>query len=284
MAWNSARDDRDKCLGARRVNRILPLLALIIGWGLAGCASTPKDTYVEKPVEELYNSAIDTMLDRNYVDALKQFEEVERQHPYSVWATKAQLMEAYVNYEANKYDEAVSAADRFIQLHPGNRDTAYAYYIKAISYYEQITDVERDQRNTERALTALQDVVNRYPDTQYARDARLKIDLTRDHLAGKEMEIGRYYQRRNDYLAAINRYKQVLSEYQTTTHVPEALARLTECYLALGVVDEAKASAAVLGYNFPNSDWYKDSYALIGGTYEAPDQPGWVGRIVNSIF
>jgi len=290
IAWNGAREVRNGSsshragLSAGRIRRILPLFALVIGCGLAGCSSTPKDTYTERPVEELYNTAIDSMLEDNNATALKQFEDVEQQHPYSVWATKAQLMEAYINYKSNKYDEAVSAADRFVQLHPGNRDTAYAYYIKAISYYEQITDVQRDQRNTQRALNALQDVVNRYPDTQYARDARLKIDLTRDHLAGKEMEIGRYYQRRSEYLAAINRYKQVLSEYQTTTHVPEALARLTECYLALGVNDEAKATAAVLGYNFPNSDWYKDSYAQIGGSHQGPDQQGWVGRIVDSIF
>jgi outer membrane protein assembly factor BamD len=259
-------------------------LALVVGLGLAGCSSAPTDTYTERPVEELYNKAVDAMLDENYVQAGKMFDEVERQHPYSIWATKAQLMQAYVNYQANKYDEAVSAADRFITLHPGNRDTAYAYYIKAISYYEQITDVERDQKNTDRALKALDEIVTRYPDSKYARDARLKLDLTRDHLAGKEMEIGRYYERREQYLAAINRYKHVVSDYQTTTHVPEALARLTECYMALGVVKEAQASAAVLGYNFPNSDWYKDSYALVGGTYQAPDQPSWLGRVVGSIF
>jgi outer membrane protein assembly factor BamD len=259
-------------------------LALVVGLGLAGCSSTPTDAYTERPVEELYNKAVDAMLDENYIQAGKMFDEVERQHPYSIWATKAQLMQAYVNYQANKYDEAVAAADRFITLHPGNRDTAYAYYIKAISYYEQITDVERDQKNTDRALKALDEIVTRYPDSKYARDARLKLDLTRDHLAGKEMEIGRYYERREQYLAAINRYKHVVSDYQTTTHVPEALARLTECYMALGVVKEAQASAAVLGYNFPNSDWYKDSYALVGGTYQAPDRPSWLGRVVGSIF
>jgi outer membrane protein assembly factor BamD len=260
---------------------------------LAACGSTaPKDVYVEKPVEQLYNSAMDRLLDQDYKNAAKQFDEVERQHPYSVWATKAQLMGAYAHYEEGKYDEAVIAADRFIQLHPGNRDVAYAYYLKALSYYIQIVDVGRDQQTTQKALKALDDVVRRFPDTRYARDARLKLDLARDHLAGKDMEIGRFYEKQGQYLAAINRFKRVVDTYQTTTHVPEALHRLTECYLALGVVDEAKATASVLGYNYPGSEWYQDSYALltgipVGGSAvagEKPAQPGWFSRVVSAIF
>src|SRR5260221_10859285 len=191
----------------------------------AGCSSDEKDTYVEAPVEKLYNEATDSMLNGQFDQAAKQFDEVERQHPYSVWATKAQLMAAYANYQANKYDDAVVALDRFIQLNPSNRDVAYAYYMKALCYYEQITDVQRDAKMTEQALKSLEEVVNRFPESVYGRDARLKIDLTHDHLAGKEMDVGRYYLTRAQYLAALNRFKFVVDKYQTTSHVPEALHR-----------------------------------------------------------
>src|SRR5579863_1370295 len=187
---------------------------------LAACGGADKDKYVEKPVEQLYNAAMNQLLDEEYEKAAKAFEEVERQHPYSVWATKAQLMTAYSFYEAGKYDESIAAADRFIQLHPGHEDVAYAYYMKALDYYVQITDVGRDQRITEDALKTLQEVARRFPGTRYARGAMLKIDLTRDHLAGKEMEIGRYYETQKEYLAAINRFRAVVDNYQTTTHVP----------------------------------------------------------------
>jgi outer membrane protein assembly factor BamD len=172
-------------------------------------------------------------------------------------------MAGYSHYQNQRYDEAIIALDRFIELHPGNRDAPYAHYLKALSYYEQISDVGRDQKMTRLALDAMREVVRRYPNTNYARDARLKFDLTQDHLAGKDMAIGRYYQRQTDYLAAINRYRAVIERFQTTTHVPEALHRLTECYLALGITDEAQMSAAVLGHNFPGSRWYDDSYALL---------------------
>jgi outer membrane protein assembly factor BamD len=264
---------------------------------LAACGGA-KDTYVEKPVEDLYNSAMDQLLDHAYDKAAKSFDEVERQHPYSVWATKAQLMSAYALYQAAKYDESVVAADRFIQLHPGHRDVAYAYYLKALDYYVQIADVARDQRATEKAMTALGEVVRRFPDSRYARDARLKIDLARDHLAGKEMEIGRWYERERLYLAAINRFKRVVDDYQTTTHVPEALHRLTECYMSLGLADEAQRTASVLGYNYPGSVWYSDSYALFktrrptaiaegSGTENAAPPPSksasWFGRVFDSV-
>jgi outer membrane protein assembly factor BamD len=230
---------------------------------LAACGTTGKDDYVEKPVEDLYNSAMDQLADESYDKAAKAFQEVERQHPYSVWATKGQLMAAYSLYLAGKYDDSITACDRFIQLHPGHRDIAYAYYLKALDYYVQIADVARDQRATEQALAALNEVVRRFPDSRYGRDARLKIDLARDHLAGKEMEIGRYYEKQGSYLAAVNRFKRVVDEYQTTTHAPEALSRLTECYLALGLPDEAQRTAAVLGYNYPGSPWYDTTYALV---------------------
>ena len=238
------------------------LLAVTI---LAGCSSGDTPEYVERPVEELYNEAVDQAEGEDFADAADTFLEVERQHPYSIWATKAQLMSAFSYYSDGQYDDAILSADRFIQLHPGNRDVSYAYYLKALSYYEQITDVGRDQRTTELALQTLDDVVRRFPDSGYAKDAVLKIDLTRDHLAGKEMEIGRYYHERDNYLAAINRYRTVIENYQTTTHVPEALHRLSAAYAALGIEPEARSNAAVLGHNFPGSEWYIDSYELVEG-------------------
>ncbi len=252
---------------------------------LAACGGAKKDAYIEKPVDDLYNQAMDEMVEERYGPAAKTFDQVESQHPYSVWATKSQLMAAYALYENGSYGEAIVAADRFIQLHPGHRDIAYAYYLKAISYYVQIVDVGRDQKITEQALKALDDVVRRFPDSKYARDAKLKLDFTRDHLAGKEMEIGRYYLKRDQYLAAMNRFKRVIDNYQTTTHVPEALERLIECDLALGLTKEAKDNAAVLGYNYPGSEWYSDGYELVTGAGN-PGEPkeGWLGRTVGSLF
>src|SRR5258708_32821902 len=265
---------------------IAALLAIgPLALGLGAC-SNKKDDYLERPVEQIYNQATDLLLDRNYLQAAKQFDEVERQHPYSVWATKAQLMAAYANYQANKYDDAVVALDRFIQLNPSNRDVAYAYYMKALCYYEQITDVQRDAKMTEQALKSLEEVVNRCPESVYGRDARLKIDLTHDHLAGKEMDVGRYYLTRAQYLAALNRFKFVVDKYQTTSHVPEALHRMIECYLALGLKEEAKRTAAVLGYNYPGSQWYMDSYSLVE-TGQLPAQdgegPGLFRRALNTL-
>jgi len=243
----------------------LKLSGALVAVLVVAVCSTDDPEYVERPVEELYNEAVDSVETEEYGQAADLFLEVERQHPYSIWATKAQLMSAFSYYSDGQYDDAILAVDRFIQLHPGNRDVGYAYYLKALSYYEQITDVGRDQRNTEQALVALEEIIRRFPDSGYARDARLKLDLTRDHLAGKEMEVGRYYHERENYLAAINRYKTVIENYQTTTHVPEALHRLSEAYVALGIEPEARANAAVLGFNFPGSEWYLDSYELVEG-------------------
>ena len=231
---------------------------------LGGCSGDDED-YVEQPVEQLYNEAQDLLEDGDARRAGQAFEEVERQHPYSQWATRAQLMSAFAYYEANAYDEAIAAAERFIELHPGHQDVPYAYYLIGISYYERISDVGRDQKMTEEALAAFDELLRRFPDSEYARDAELKADLARDHLAGKEMSIGRYYLRRAQYVAAINRFRNVVDRYQTTTHVAEALHRLTEAYLALGLQQEAQKNAAVLGYNFPGSEWYMDSYALLNG-------------------
>jgi outer membrane protein assembly factor BamD len=239
---------------------------------LAACAEVEEPVYQARTVETLYNSGVNALRLEEYKLAVEVFDEVERQHPYSVWATKAQLMSAYASYKRDEYDEAVIGLDRFIELHPGNKDIAYAYYLKALSYYEQISDVGRDQKMTRLALESLQEVARRYPDTRYGRDARAKLDLAQDHLAGKEMTIGRYYQSRQEHLAAINRFKAVLKNHQTTTHVPEALHRLTESYLALGVTDEAQTATAVLGHNYPGSPWYQDSYALLEGRGLRPIQ------------
>jgi outer membrane protein assembly factor BamD len=266
-------------------SRTLALVMACAMMFLVAC-SEEEPEYVERPVEELYNEAMDMMEVRNFEGAVTAFEEVDRQHPYSVWATKAQLMSAYVYYRADRYDEAIIALDRFIDLHPGNRDIAYAYYLRAVSYYEQIVDVGRDQKITRLALDALRDVLRRFPNTEYARDSQLKLDLTQDHLAGKEMAIGRFYQRREEHLAAINRFRSVIRTYETTTHVPEALHRLVESYVALGIVEEAERTASVLGYNFPGSDWYANSYALItdGQNLDAPEEDGWLSWTWSWIF
>ena len=267
-----------------RARGLLLACALALPVGLVGCASDEPE-YVERPVGELYNQAMDQLLDEEYQQAAQTFDEVERQHPYSTWASKAQLMAGYAHYLNDNYTEAVNALDRFIELHPGNRDIAYAYYLKALSYYEQIADVRRDQEMTRQARSALQEVVNRFPDTKYARDARLKLDLTEDHLAGAEMVVGRYYLDRGHYLAAIKRFRQVIEDHQTTTHVPEALHRLVEAYMALGVVDEAQATAAVLGHNYPGSDWYADSYQLLTGRDVTPerDEDSWISRVWEQV-
>ena len=269
---------------AQAVTRYSLVLAAIF---LVTSCSTEEVAYEERPVEEIYNQAMDRLLRGDSQLAAIDFDEVERQHPYSVWARKSQLMAAYSHYLDNKFDEAIFAAQRFLQLHPGNRDAPYAYYLVAISYYEQIADIGREQKITELALEALQEVVNLYPTSEYARDARLKIDLARDHLAGKEMEIGRYYLERGHYGAAINRFRQVAEIYQTTSHVPEALHRLTEAYLALGIVEEARNTAAVLGHNYPGSKWYVDSYALLTRedfrADKDDDQP-WYSRFWISVF
>ena len=253
--------------------------------GLIG-SRTPNAALLDQSPEGLYAAGVEALQQRRFPQAVELFDRVERDHPYSAWATNAKLMSAYADYQRNRYPEAIGALDRFIQLHPAHRDIAYAYYLRALCYYEQIADSQRDQRTTELAIIALQDVVNRFPETAYARDARLKIDLGRDHLAGKEMNIGRFYQRQRLYAAAINRYRRVIEDYQTTNHVPEALHRLTESYLALGLTDEARRTASVLGYNFPGNPWYQDSYALLvaGAEPAREDRPGFFRRSLNWLF
>ena len=231
---------------------------------LEGCAGDgDRPEYRERTLAAIYNNAVYNLERGRYQAAAYEFDEVERQHPYSPWARRSMLMSAYTYYLQNKYDEAISSAQRFISLHPGNKHAVYAYYLIGQSYYERISDVARDQKITELALESFTEVIRRYPSSDYAKDSQLKIDLTRDHLAGKEMYIGRYYLNQSAFLAAINRFKKVIVEYQNTSHTPEALHRIVEAYISLGLIDEAKATAAVLGHNFPNSDWYKDTYQLI---------------------
>ncbi|ABC63538.1 outer membrane protein assembly factor BamD [Erythrobacter litoralis] len=243
---------------------------------LAACSTGgggERDTaYVARDVETLYASAKDRLDRGNAKLAAALFDEVERQHPYSPWARRAQLMSAFSYYVSRDYTKAIQSAQRFLSIHPGNKDAPYAYYLIALSYYEQISDVQRDQKVTEQALTALREVDRRFPQTEYAADARLKMDLVNDHLAGKEMEIGRFYQRTAKWAAAVIRFQNVVDDYQTTSHAPEALYRLTESNLALGIPTEAKKYAAVLGANYPGSEWYEKAYELIGD--HAPTQLG----------
>ncbi len=247
-------------------------IALALGtlsFALSGCASfggsgSKGDTkYVARDVNTLYTTAKERLDAGNYEVAAVLFDEVERQHPYSPWARRAQLMSAFSYYSAAKYNESINSARRFLSIHPGNKDAPYAYYLIALCYYEQISDVTRDQKITQQALAALGEVQRRYPNSRYAADSGLKIDLVNDHLAGKEMEIGRFYQRRALWLASSLRFREVVDKYQTTSHAPEALYRLTESYLAMGVPEEAKKSAAVLGANYPGSKWYERAYALM---------------------
>src|SRR5687767_11148315 len=231
---------------------------------LTGGGRTKADTrYVARDVNTLYNAAWTRLQRGQYQQSALLFDEVERQHPYSVWARRAQLMSAFSYYAYGENTKSIESARRFLSIHPGNRDAPYALYLIALNYYEQIGDVTRDQAITRQAMDSLGEVVRRYPTTAYAEDARLKVDLVRDHLAGKEMEIGRFYQRRGQWLASVVRFRNVVDEYQTTSHAPEALMRLTESYLALGVPAEARRSAAVLGANYPGTEWYERAYSLV---------------------
>jgi len=292
---------------SRRLLKLRPaatcLALLLAGAGVSGCDTmkqwTGRATELEEridptqvPVEELYNNGVDALGQKRYKAATLMFDMVEQTYPYSSWAVSAQVMQGYTQYLQNNYLEAIATLERFIQLHPTHRDIAYAYYLRALCYYEQIADIARDQTATDRAISALQEVVNRFPDSSYARDARLKIDLGRDHLAGKEMTIGRWYQGQNLHAAAIGRFQKVVDEYQTTNHVPEALHRLTEIYLQLGLRDQAKKTAAVLGYNYPGNEWYQDSYnqlvndGLVADGQPVPpaQKPGLFRRTLDSIF
>lgn len=242
--------------------------------------------YVERPVEQLYARATEELDLRDYAQAILLFNEVERQHPYSEWARRSSLMSAFASYESRAYDEAIGTAQRYLSLNPAGQGASYAYYLIAVSYFDQIMDVGRDQKTTELARDALRDVIRRYPETDYARDATIKLDMVQDQLAGKEMEIGRWYLRRNQHLSAMNRFRTVVSDYDTTSHTPEALHRLVEVYLATGLKQEALAAGAVLGYNYPETVWYRYSYRLLSGQGLDPEgasedqQRTWLQRLI----
>ena len=255
------------------------LLAIV--FSVSACGSKDEDRYVARDVEVIYTLAHDSLKRGRYTLAAVAFDEVERQHPYSTWARRAQLMAAYSHYKSSNYDDAVLAAQRFLQLHPGNSSAPYAYYLIALCHYEQISDVGRDQEKTTEAQDALLQVIRRYPDSEYARDASLKYSLTQDHLAGKDMEVGRFYMRRKEYLAAVGRFRSVIENYQTTSHAPEALHRLVESYLSLGIVSEATAAAAVLQHNYGGTKWYRYSYALLVENNLSPGASGgsWISSL-----
>ena len=238
--------------------------ALMLTAGCGGGGAKNRDTaYVARDVDTLYQAAKDRLDRGNVKEAAALFDEVERQHPYSPWARRAQLMSSFSYYVAREYSKSIQSAQRFLSIHPGNRDAPYAYYLVALNYYEQISDVTRDQKTTQQAQTALNELIRRYPNSRYAADARLKLDLVNDHLAGKEMTVGRSYQRSGKWLAASIRFRTVIDTYQTTSHTPEALYRLVESYLSLGIPAEAQKAAAVLGANYPGDEWYERAYELM---------------------
>src|SRR6476469_14468 len=239
------------------------------------------DVTIDEPAEKLYNEGVYLVNEKGeYKEAIKRFEEVDRQHPYSEWARKSLLMSAYASYSAGDFDGCIGSATRYVTLHPGSPDAAYAQYLIAASHYDQIPDISRDQTRTEKAIAALEEVIRKYPTSEYAVSAKAKLEGARDQLAGKEMDVGRYYMDKRDYTAAINRFKTVVTRYQTTRHVEEALARLTEAYMAIGIVGEAQTAAAVLGHNFPDSRWYKDAYNLVksGGLEPSENKGSYISR------
>ena len=286
MQWGSQSSDE----AGRRWRR--PFLArflslLLIAPALAGCESltslwgSKDDPVLDEPADRIYNEGLYLLnVKHDSKGAAKRFEEVDRQHPYSEWARKSLIMSAYAYYEAGSYDDSINSAKRYIQLHPGSPDAAYAQFLIGSSYFDQIRDVSRDQEQTEKAIGMLDEVVRKYPNTEYAVSAKRKIEQGRDQLAGQVMLVGRYYMERRDYTGAINRFKMVVTRYQTTRHVEEALLRLTEAYMALGIVEEAQTAAAVLGHNFPDSRWYKDAYALLNkrGLEPSENKGSWISR------
>ena len=259
---------------------------------LSGCLSSEKDldlsTYVEEtdPADQLYNEGLANLNAGRMNEAIKKFEAVDRQHPYSEFARKSMVMGAFTNYRQGKYEEAINASKRYVALYPSDEDAAYAQYLIGLSYYRQIRDVTQDQKEARRTVEAMEELVQRWPESQYVEDAKAKTRFARDQLAGKEMQIGRYYLERREYIAAIKRFRVVVEFYSNTRHIEESLARLTEAYYAMGLTSEAQTAAAVLGNNYPDSQWYKDSYALLqGGGLEPRENTGsWLskaGRLIT---
>jgi len=271
------------------IPKILIGAVFLAGMVLAGCSKSPEVDelgFTDKPAETLYNEGLALVNSGRMEAAAKKFKEIDQVYPYSEFARRGMIMSAFTNYRSGQFPEAVNSAKRYITLYPGSEDAAYAQYLVGQSYYRQVLDVTRDQEMTEKALTAMAELIQRYPDSEYADDAANKIRITQDQLAGKEMQVGRYYLNKRRYVAAINRFKAVVSVYQTTRHTEEALARLTESYLSLGVVDEAQTAAAVLGHNFPESKWYKDAYNLLesGGFEPKENKKSWISRQFSKVL
>jgi outer membrane protein assembly factor BamD len=280
-----------RCRGGRgvlaRLLVLVPLLAALGGCSMWNDFFGEKDQILpDEPADRLYNEGVYLMNEKkDFRDSAKKFEEVDRQHPYSEWARKSLIMSAYAYYSAGAYDESINAAKRYITLHPGSSDAAYAQYLIGASYFDQIPDVSRDQSRTERAIAALEEVTRKFPNSEYAESARKKIEVGRDQLAAKEMNAGRWNQEKMNFTGAINRFKVVVTQYQRTRHVEEALERLAECYMALGFVQEAQTAAAVLGHNFPDSPWYKDAYRIVksGGAEPSEDRGSWMSKAFRSL-
>ena len=255
---------------------------LVLATMLGACSLFDKDAVApDEPADKLYNEGLYLLNQKKEPkEAAKKFEEVDRQHPYSEWARKSLIMSAYAYYEAGAYDDCVNSARRYVTLHPGSPDAAYAQFLIGSSYFDQIPEISRDQTRTEKAVESLEEVSRKYPNSEYAVAAKRKIEMARDQLAGKEMEVGRWALQRREYTGAINRFKVVVTRYQRTRHVEEALMRLTEAYMALGIVDEAQTSAAVLGHNFPESRWYKDAYTLMQsrGLQPTENKASWISQ------
>jgi outer membrane protein assembly factor BamD len=279
--------------GRRRMMRLLAVLPVLFVLGACSSFSSfgnwfgDKDPILpDEPADRLYNEGVYLLNEKQeFRGAAKKFEEVDRQHTYSEWARKSLLMSAFAYYQAQAYDDSVNAAKRYISLHPGSADAAYAQYLIGASYFDQIPDVNRDQTRTERAIAALEEVARKYPGSEYAGTAQRKIEIARDQLAAKEMAIGRDNLKKKNFIGAINRFKVVVTQYQTTRHVEEALMRLTECYMTLGIVPEAQTAAAVLGHNFPDSQWYKDAYRLVkaGGFEPQEDKGSWMSKAFGKL-
>jgi outer membrane protein assembly factor BamD len=293
MSAHRVTREHSKLFAAARQLRLAGAL-ILLAIPLSGCGTgalwdkflAKDDTFVDEPADKLYNEGLYLMNEKKDTKAAsKKFEEVDREHPYSEWARKSLLMSAYAYYQGGDYDNCIGSATRYVTLHPGSSDAAYAQYLIAASHYDQIPDISRDQGRTEKAMAALEEVIRKYPTSEYAVSAKAKLQAARDQLAGKEMDIGRYYMSKRDYTAAINRFKSVVTQYQTTREVEEALFRLTEAYSAIGIVGEAQTAAAVLGHNFPDSRWYQDAYNLVktGDAEPTENKGSWISRAFKNV-
>ena len=289
MMHSGRRAIRHATNAGHRALRAAGLAGLLAGLlTLAACNSseTSSSGFLDdiQPADRLYNQALTDLDGGDMKNASKTLKQIDQQHPYSEYSRRAMVLQTFLHYRRKEYDDAINTGKRYVSLYPGDKDAAYAQYLVGMSYYRQIPDIGRDQTVTGRAYNAMNELVERYPDSEYIEDAKTKMRIALDQLAGKEMLTGRYYLERREYLAAINRFRSVVQRFQKTRHIEEALARLTESYLAMGIVSEAQTAAAVLGHNFPESQWYKDSLALLKANGVAPQENSgsWISQSFNS--